>query len=74
MQERNGELSETIKTASGAREIPPAPTLSGVVGAGRFELPTPCPPGRCANQAALRSAAPLLPRAVTGVNGKGRCA
>ena len=27
-----------------------------LVGAGRFELPTPGPPDRCANRAALRSA------------------
>jgi hypothetical protein len=26
-----------------------------MVGAGRFELPTPGPPDRCANRAALRS-------------------
>ena len=32
-----------------------------LVGAGRFELPTPSPPDWCANQAALRSGAPLLP-------------
>ena len=35
-----------------------------------FEPPTPSPPDWCANQAALRSAAPLLPRAATRVNGK----
>jgi hypothetical protein len=28
-----------------------------MVGAGRFELPTPGPPDRCANRAALRSEA-----------------
>ena len=31
-----------------------------MVGAGRFELPTPSPPDWCANQAALRSARPRL--------------
>ena len=31
-----------------------------VVGAGRFELPTPGPPDRCANRAALRSDIPVL--------------
>ena len=30
-----------------------------MVGAGRFELPTPGPPDRCANRAALRSEAVL---------------
>jgi hypothetical protein len=30
-------------------------SLKGMVGAGRFELPTPGPPDRCANRAALRS-------------------
>jgi hypothetical protein len=27
-----------------------------IVGLGRFELPTPCPPDKCANQAALQPA------------------
>lgn len=34
-----------------------------MVGLGRFELPTPCPPDKCANQAALQPvlfAAPSL--------------
>ena len=34
-------------------------SLISLVGAGRFELPTPSPPDWCANQAALRSV-PLI--------------
>ena len=33
-----------------------------MVGAGRFELPTPGPPDRCANRAALRSEASMQGR------------
>src|SRR6185312_3171176 len=39
-----------------------------------FEPPTPSPPDWCANQAALRSEAPLLPRAIMRVNGKAAAA
>jgi hypothetical protein len=35
-------------------------SLKQLVGAGRFELPTPSPPDWCANQAALRSDGTLL--------------
>ena len=33
----------------------PTKLMGKMVGAGRFELPTPGPPDRCANRAALRS-------------------
>ncbi len=39
MQERNGELSETTKTASGAREIPLAPMLREMLEAWRSICP-----------------------------------
>jgi hypothetical protein len=46
-----------------------------MVGAGRFELPTPSPPDWCANQAALRSVSGrLLPRRGRGVNRGVLCA
>src|SRR5262245_52466716 len=44
-------------------------TLISLVGAGRFELPTPSPPDWCANQAALRSGpGAVVPRPLPAVN------
>jgi hypothetical protein len=39
----------------------PVNPLEKLVGAGRFELPTPGPPDRCANRAALRSDVEIKP-------------
>src|SRR5439155_25883965 len=46
-------LSATFACSRAPREL--ANSLISLVGAGRFELPTPSPPDWCANQAALRS-------------------